>query len=98
MYNTVTAEVHAVRFDSLAFVSNPFELFQYYGDQIRARSAANQTFIIQLSNGSLGYLPTLKAERGGHYSAYVSSGYVGHEGGDLLVREILDMVDGQFSE
>ena len=98
LYNTVTAEIHSVRFDSLAFVSNPFELFQYYGDQIRARSAANQTFIIQLAGGSLGYLPTLKAERGGHYSAYVSSGYVGHEGGELLVRELLDMIDGQFSE
>ena len=37
-----------------------------------------------------------KAEKGGHYSAYVSSGYTGHEGGDLLVRETLDRINKKF--
>ena len=96
LYSTYNIEIHAIRLGSIAFVTNPFELFLYYGDQIRARSCATQTFIAQLSNGDSGYLPTEKAEKAGHYSAYVSSGYVDHTAGDLLVSATLDMINGMF--
>ena len=98
LYNMVTTEIHVVRFGNLAFATNPFELFLNYGNQIRARSAARQTFLLQLTNGSLGYLPTEAAEKHGHYSAYISSGYVGHEGGALLVSETLDQINKLFEE
>lgn len=84
------AEMHFIRLGNAAFVSCPFELFLDYGNKIRARSPAALTFIIQLACGSGGYLPTARAERGGHYSAYVSSGNVGHEGGELLVRKSIE--------
>ena len=89
-------EYHAIRLGNIAFVTNPFELFLDYGNRIKARSYAAQTFIVQLSCGVAGYLPTEKAERAGHYSAYVTSGYVGHEGGDLLVREQLKDIGEMF--
>ena len=54
--------------------------------------------MIQLCCGSDGYLPTEKAERGSHYSAYVSSGVTGHAGGDLLVRETLETINALFAE
>ena len=94
--NTVEMEIHAVRLGYVVFVTNPFELFLDYGNQIRARSAAAQTFIAQLTNGILEYLPTKKAQEAGHYSAYVSSGYVGYEGGELLVSASLDMINDLF--
>lgn len=94
--NILPIEVHVVKFGNVAFATNPFELFLDYGNQIRARSRARQTFLIQLCCGSHGYLPTKKAEDGGHYSAYVSSGTVGHEGGDLLVRTTLDAINSMF--
>ena len=96
IFETVDTEVHAIRIGKVAFVTSPFELFLDFGNQIRARSVATQTFEIQLCCGALGYLPTEKAEKGGHYSAYVSSGVVGHEGGDILVRESLDMIEELF--
>lgn len=96
--STVEVEIHAVRLGEIVFVTNPFELFLDYGNQIRARSAAAQTFIAQLSNGELGYLPTEKAQKGGHYSAYVSSGYVGYDGGALLVSATLDMINDLFEK
>lgn len=89
-------EVHVIRFGSVAIATNPFELFLDYGNQIRARSLAKQTFLIQLCNGNYGYLPTLKAEKGSHYSAYVSSGFVGHAGGEMLVRKTTDAIDKLF--
>ena len=94
--NTFKEEIHVIRFDDIAIATNPFELFLDYGNQIRARSKAKQTFLIQLACGCGGYLPTEKAEKGSHYSAYVSSGTTGHVGGEILVRETLERINGKF--
>ncbi|MBQ3493681.1 MAG: hypothetical protein IJA88_06195 [Clostridia bacterium] len=94
--NTFKEEIHIIRFGDIAIATNPFELFLDYGNQIRARSKAKQTFLIQLACGADGYLPTKKAEQGSHYSAYVSSGYTGHVGGDILVRETLERINKKF--
>ena len=90
------AEIHVIRLGSIAIATNPFELFLDYGNKIRARSKAEQTFLVELACGAEGYLPTEKAEKGGHYSAFVSSGQVGHEGGELLVRRTLAEIASMF--
>ena len=95
-YGTVNMELHTIRLGNVAFASNPFELFLEYGNRIRARSKAHQTFILQLTQDELAYLPTQEAEEHGHYSGYISSGYVGHEGGDFLVEATLDEIDRLF--
>jgi hypothetical protein len=94
--NQFPCEIHIVRFGDVAFATNPFELFLDYGNQIRARSKAKQTFLIQLACGTKGYLPTEKAEKGSHYSAYVSSGFTGSVGGEILVRETLERINNKF--
>ncbi len=94
--DTDPIEIHVLRLGDIAFATNPYELFLDYGNRIRSRSKAAQTFLIQLCCGSKGYLPTEKAEKGGHYSAYVSSGTAGHEGGDLLVRKTLTEINKMF--
>ena len=92
----VSIESHIVRFGDVAFSTNPFELFLDYGNYIKARSYAKQTFIVQLCCGCAGYLPTEKAEKAGHYSAYISSGLVGHAGGDLFVRKTVEEINKMF--
>jgi len=89
-------ELHILRIGDVALATAPFELFHEYGNRIRGRSLAAQTFLVQLAAGSLGYLPTATAEAGGHYSAYVSSGITGHEGGDQMVEAILDEINQLF--
>ena len=96
--NIYPIEVHIARLGNVAIATNPFELFLDYGNQIRARSRARQTILIQLACGDEGYLPTEKAEKGSHYSAYVSSGTVGHQGGDMLVRISTEEINKMFSE
>lgn len=96
--DVVPIEVHILRLGTLAFATNPFELFLDFGNQMRARSHASQTFLIQQCCGSFGYLPTAKAERGSHYSAYVSSGTTGHAGGDLLVRKTVSEINGMLAK
>ena len=94
--DVVDTEVHIIRLGSIAFASNPFELFLDYGNQIKARSLAEQSFIIQLACGADGYLPTEKAEKAGHYSAFVGSGTIGHVGGEQLVRETVQDINNMF--
>ena len=88
----IDVETHCIRLGDVAIWSNPFELFLDYANVIRARSEAKQTFIIQLACDCLGYLPTEKAEKGGHYSAYISSGVTGHEGGKILTEEAVKTI------
>lgn len=95
---TKPIEVHIIRLGDIAIATNPFELFLDYGNRMKARARAKQTFIMQLTGGSMGYLPTEKAEQGGHYSAYISSGQFGHEGGDLLTRKTITTINKMFEK
>ena len=62
--------VHVVRLGDVVICTNPFELFAAYGIQLKSRSPANQTFVIQLvGGGPCCYVPTELAVRGGGYSA-----------------------------
>ena len=95
--DVIRIETHIARLGPIAFATNPFELFLNYGNQMKAGSPAEQTFVVQLANGYDGYLPTAKAEKGGHYSGFHASGCVGHEGGELLVQETLTDIKKLFS-
>jgi hypothetical protein len=81
-----TAEVHVLRLGDIAICTNPFELFTDYGIQMKCRSEALQTFVIQLA-GSGTYLPTDRAVAGGGYSAIVQSNRVGYEGARSWLNE-----------
>ena len=91
-------EMHVLRIGDVAFATNPYELFLNYGNRIRARSLAKQTFLIQLCCGAYGYLPTEKAEHGSHYSAFVGSGTTGHQGGEIIVRKTLTEINKMFAQ
>jgi len=78
------AEVHVVRLGDVAFATNPFEYYQDFGLQIKARSPAVQTFVVQLA-GPGTYLPTQRAAAGKSYGAVPASTPIGPEGGRALV-------------
>ena len=84
-------ELHVIRLGDVAFATNPFELYMDYGFRITSRSKAAQTFLIQLSGDTGGYLPTARAIPGRGYSAMVST--VGPEGGQVMVEETLNAID-----
>ena len=90
---THSVEVHALRIGDVALITNPFELFLDYGVQMQGRSKALQTFVIQLTCGSSGYLPTERAVRGGSYSAVAASNRVGPEGGQILVERSVALIN-----
>jgi hypothetical protein len=89
---TFKMELHALRLGDVAIATNEFELYTDYGVQMKARSPAVQTFLIQLT-GSGGYLPTPRAVAGGSYSAIIQSSRVGPEGGQVLVERTIDSLN-----
>ncbi len=93
-YADYPVELHVLRLGDVAIASNAFELFLDYGIQMKARSRALQTFLIQLACGCGGYLPTERAVAGGGYSAIPESGLVGPEGGRLLVDRTVEIMNG----
>jgi len=88
-------KLHAIRLGDIAIATNPFELFLDYGIQIKARSLAEQTFVVQLAGGGT-YLPTAKAVAGGHYGAEAASNLVGPEGGQVLVDRTVDAINSMW--
>jgi hypothetical protein len=95
---TFSVEVHALRIGDIAIATNPFELFHDYGAQMKARSKAEQTFVIELTGGWGRYLPTARAVAGGGYSAVVQSNMIGPEGGQVLVDRTVEMINAMWSE
>ena len=88
-------EMHALRLGDVAIATNPFELYTQYGIQMKARSKALQTFLIQLA-GPGSYLPTEPAVRGGGYSAIAESNKVGPEGGQVLADKTVEVLNAMW--
>lgn len=63
---------------------------------MQGRSKALQTFVLQLTCGSAGYLPTERAVKGGGYSAIVASNRVGPEGGQVLADRSVEMINSMW--
>ena len=90
-------ELHALRIGDVALVTNTFELYLDWGVQMKARSPALQTFVLQLTNGCGMYLPTAAAVQGGSYSGLPHVSKVGPDGGQMLVNETVSALTSLFS-
>lgn len=79
------AEVHVVRLGEIGFATNPFEYYLDYGVQIKVRSPALQTFLVQLAGtGPVGYVPSPRSVGGGGYGSVPASNHFGPEAGQEL--------------
>jgi len=88
--------VNVLRIGDAVVCTNAFELYTDFGIQMKARSKANLTLVVQLANGGGTYLPSERAVKGGGYGAVIQSNTVGPEGGQVLVEETLKMVNGMW--
>ena len=92
-------DMNVVRLGDAVIANNPFELYLYYGQNIKARSHAKQTFLVQLSVGSdlsAGYLPSPDAEKFGGYGGLVVNGQVGSDGGYKLADVTVEVINSLF--
>jgi len=94
---TLPNEINVLRLGDIAFVTAPFEYYLDYGDRIKRRSPALQTFVVQLAAGGGSYLATERAAQGLSYGAVPASCEVSPAGGQQLVEAAIGVLESMFA-
>ncbi|MBN2583642.1 MAG: hypothetical protein JXL80_11285 [Planctomycetes bacterium] len=89
--STQPVELHVLRLGDLAMATNPFEFYLDFGIRIKARSAAIETFLVQLAGGGT-YCPSPRSLAGGGYGSLPASNPVGPEGGRMIVERTVETI------
>jgi len=69
---TETIDLHAGHIGELAFASVPCEIFCHFGLQTKRRSPFAATAIFAITNGDMGYCPTIEGAMGGSWEGTVA--------------------------
>ena len=69
---TEAVDLHAGHVGGLAFVSVPCEIFCHFGLQVKRRSPFPTTAVFGITNGDMGYCPTLEGAMGGSWEGTVA--------------------------
>ncbi len=84
---SVETSVQALAINDTAFVGVPGELFVELGRQIKQRSPFKRTYVVELANDYVGYIPTRAAyEEGGYELLDARSSKVAPEAGEAIVE------------
>jgi len=91
---TEEIEISAVAFGDNVVVALPFELFTELGLEIKSKSPYGNTLIIELTNGTSGYIPTREAfsRQGGYETLTLCSSRFVPETGELIVSQVIELL------
>ncbi len=81
-----------------AFVTIPGELFTEIGVRIKRASPHEHTFIVDLANGSLGYIPTSRAIEEGGYATRPGCGCLDAHAEDVITEQALGLLGQLHAE
>ena len=91
IHPTLPAELHTIRLGDIVFATNPFEYYVDFGVQIKLRSPALQTFLVELA-GPGSYVPSRRSTQGGGYGSMPASNPIGPEGGQVLAEKAVELI------
>ena len=95
--DTIDTYINVARLGSIAFFSNPYELYMDYMHRLQARSPFVQTFVIQLSFPGKGhYLGTDRARANRGYGNVAATTVVGPDGGQLMIEKALETLNKMY--
>jgi hypothetical protein len=87
------AELMAIRIGEAAIMGIPAEFFSELGMKVKLASPFQPTFVIELANGCVGYIPTVEAFTGGGYETeLVRSSKLVPEAADIVVRKASELL------
>jgi neutral ceramidase len=92
------AEVMVIRVGEVGIVGLPGEVFCEFGVEIKAKSPAAHTIVIELANDAVGYLPTVEAfSQGGGYEVTPGATKYTPDAGQRLVASALKQLKTLFA-
>ena len=95
---TADAFVQTLRIGDLGIAALPYEVFVEIGYEIQERSPFEDTFVLGLANGGLGYLPSPRQYELGGYETWLTVAHT-EEGASLkLVNRLMDLFKQIHSE
>lgn len=93
--NTEKVKITVLELCGIGIVMLPFEVFVELGLEIIRRSPYNNTIVAELTNGSLGYIPTVKAfkREGGYETITLRSSRFKEESGKAIVEKTIELLN-----
>jgi len=90
---SVGTSVQVLAINETAFVAAPGEFFVEFGREIKQRSPFERTYVVELANDYVGYIPTREAfEQGGYEVLDARSSKVGPDAGEIVVEECVKLL------
>lgn len=93
----VPAEIGACRIGDYAIATLPAEVFVEFGLEIKLKSPARRTWVVELANGVVGYIPTRRAFDGGGYEQRTcTSSKLDPVAGEMMVATARALLESMF--
>lgn len=92
----IDAEVQAVQIGPALFLSNPAEYFCSLGLRIKKESPFPFTYVVELANGSIGYVPDTEAfaaDGGGYETVLTSYANLVPEAGNMIADASIELAN-----
>lgn len=88
----VPCELQAISIGDAAFAANPGEYFCTLGMDIKRGSPFTNTFVVELANGCVGYVPSEDAYEGGYESQMAPSSKLVPGSGEKIAAELVELL------
>ncbi|MEN6644517.1 MAG: hypothetical protein ABFE08_18925 [Armatimonadia bacterium] len=94
---TAPSEISAFRIGDFAIATLPGEIFVEFGLDIKLKSPARRTWLVELANGVVGYVPTKRAFEGGGYEQRTcTSSKLDPVAGEMMVATARALLESMF--
>jgi len=91
----VETEIQVMALGPLALVTLPGEIFVEFGMEIKRRSPFEYTFVTELANDYVGYVPTVAAfDEGGYEVMTARTSRLAPEAGEMMVEAAVGLLEG----
>ncbi len=87
----VSIPLQVLRIGEVGIAAIPFEVFVESGLALKDKSPFPRTFVIELANGSYGYLPTPRQHELGGYETWLGTNLVERQASEKIEEKLLQM-------